>query len=1317
MKRLLVLLAAALFGVSGTLCSAQTAGQVTAGPGNTAGLLYASSFGQWSVPSGDNGPYSWSSPSLCRVSTPGGTLNPVFAVGAPIAIVDNNPAHIETVTPTAVSINNSNCSITVNPAYSHLSFAIKSGTGGLQEAINFASGLPYTVILTPDWSRLGGVTSMITAARGTANVGIIDQRTSCGITYLWSGSAYVAQASSCSQGTGVLSVSATSPLQVNGGTGPSAGAVAVSCPTCGSGSVTSVNGITPAVTIAAGNNITVGTNVGSGTVTISATSGSLSGSGIPSAACSLSTNNLVLYTDTASGNLYQCYAVSGVYQWNLISGGGSLDNCPADGTSTATAYTCTDIQNPTGTPSAVIFTPNVSSGVHPTLSVNGGTAYSLYSTNGSLITTNQIVGGVPYIVTSQTSKWVVGSQVGVTSIPQGGTGATSAAGAWANITGGNQTGSGTSTVNALAGSFRLPGTVYLGSCSINPTVGSQFQFCFSNNGGNGENIQNQSTGNFAVSNTGWFNTATTHGASYTNYFNCGITGINFNPSGTNYFAAANTGFCEAANIPMAEGTNDTHSYYWYWNSAIVGGFDSTGWKMSYPGLPSSSGQNCLQISATGYITNTGAACGSGGGSGTVGAGAVGQFAGYAAAGTAVTAFNPLHQNAKLIGAHIDGATDDTTIINNWLAAHPYSILDIPYDGNTAHCALISSPILIGTSGGGIEGSTPTAGGICSATPNIDMVQIYNTGGNTYPQKSSVRHLLITYTGPTASGFTGTATITGSAVTAFSVTTGGTNYQATPGIYVNGCWDVHTLATLSGGAITALTPATGQPALGTFSTGSSTGTCIPATQTWAANTVIPRYHVIVVNISGTNYLFSENAPVVTATTGSSAPSWNTTTVGVSTTTDNTATWLYQGVYGAVTVSGGSTGDPTGAASTGWCIDATGPTNGYNGSLASIEDVYCKSTGSGVRFNYSEVSRAANSYAAGQQDANGYGFALTGGSNQSSQNLSFTTSGVGWCGVIAGGQGFFNVGDCTNGKNQSGWYVSCGGCTVSGGDNEYVQGPNFVINGGVHLENFTDLRGGGMSIMPQVLVINGNLSIDLSTSSRAAEDVSIPFVKNSGTYTSITASGTAGAFANPASAGDFGAGQMADLNGIITPITAIPVRDAVHPLASANSNYVGSLYWLNPSTVGGSQQLVVNYLASGTPTTANLLPGNSNSGGVVSATYAATTSKSAAVAFTPPVAGRYQICANLSVDVAGTAGTFYIMVNWHADGTVTPYTQLGSTVTVTTAGNNNIGSSSGGVPNCVTTYSDGSQGVNYQLVASGVTGPPTMRYGVSVTYLGQ
>jgi hypothetical protein len=74
--------------------------------------------------------------------------------------------------------------------------------------------------------------------------------------------------------------------------------------------------------------------------------------------------------------------------------------------------------------------------------------------------------------------------------------------------------------------------------------------------------------------------------------------------------------------------------------------------IKFPGLAATSGHFCLQIDNSGYITNTGAACGSGsgGGSGTVNSGTIGQIAYYAANGTAVSGTNAVPVTAGGTGA-------------------------------------------------------------------------------------------------------------------------------------------------------------------------------------------------------------------------------------------------------------------------------------------------------------------------------------------------------------------------------------------------------------------------------------------------------------------------------------------------------------------------------------------------------------------------------------------------------------------------------------------------------------------------------------------
>ena len=72
--------------------------------------------------------------------------------------------------------------------------------------------------------------------------------------------------------------------------------------------------------------------------------------------------------------------------------------------------------------------------------------------------------------------------------------------------------------------------------------------------------------------------------------------------------------------------------------------------IKFPGLSASSGHNCLQIDSSGYMTNTGTACGAGSGSGTVNSGSTGQIAYYNANGTAISGMSSIPVAAGGTGA-------------------------------------------------------------------------------------------------------------------------------------------------------------------------------------------------------------------------------------------------------------------------------------------------------------------------------------------------------------------------------------------------------------------------------------------------------------------------------------------------------------------------------------------------------------------------------------------------------------------------------------------------------------------------------------------
>ena len=70
-------------------------------------------------------------------------------------------------------------------------------------------------------------------------------------------------------------------------------------------------------------------------------------------------------------------------------------------------------------------------------------------------------------------------------------------------------------------------------------------------------------------------------------------------------------------------------------------FHGNDMRSSFRDLRRGSGHNCLQIDNSGYITNTGSTCGSGGTSGTINTGTISAFAYYPGSGTALSPLPPL----------------------------------------------------------------------------------------------------------------------------------------------------------------------------------------------------------------------------------------------------------------------------------------------------------------------------------------------------------------------------------------------------------------------------------------------------------------------------------------------------------------------------------------------------------------------------------------------------------------------------------------------------------------------------------------------------
>ena len=116
-------------------------------------------------------------------------------------------------------------------------------------------------------------------------------------------------------------------------------------------------------------------------------------------------------------------------------------------------------------------------------------------------------------------------------------------------------------------------------------------------------------------------------------------------SGDTYVNASNaTG---VVRVNYEPGSGSAFNIYGGGSSNLYASFSGTS-SIKLPGLSASSGRNCLQIDSSGYISNTGSACGSG--SGTVNSGSTGQIAYYNGNGAAVSGMSAVPVSAGGTGA-------------------------------------------------------------------------------------------------------------------------------------------------------------------------------------------------------------------------------------------------------------------------------------------------------------------------------------------------------------------------------------------------------------------------------------------------------------------------------------------------------------------------------------------------------------------------------------------------------------------------------------------------------------------------------------------
>ena len=167
----------------------------------TSPWYFASSFQLWSVNGQSPNTYIFQGRNLCNSAGQNVNFFVFNASNTPVLIADANTANSEVVTPSAVVNTAGSCGVTMAPAHNHYNFQLRSGTAGLQEAIDVLDGQgawPTLVILDKNWwtiaNQIPGTTAatILGAAKGDASVILTDITTLGPAYYVWSGTAYVA---------------------------------------------------------------------------------------------------------------------------------------------------------------------------------------------------------------------------------------------------------------------------------------------------------------------------------------------------------------------------------------------------------------------------------------------------------------------------------------------------------------------------------------------------------------------------------------------------------------------------------------------------------------------------------------------------------------------------------------------------------------------------------------------------------------------------------------------------------------------------------------------------------------------------------------------------------------------------------------------------------------------------------------------------------------------------------------------------------------------------------------------------------------------
>jgi len=164
-------------------------------------------------------------------------------------------------------------------------------------------------------------------------------------------------------------------------------------------------------------------------------------------------------------------------------------------------------------------------------------------------------------------------------------------------------------------------------------------------------------------------------------------------SGDTYVDASNSSGVVRVNYETGAGT--AFKVYGGGSSSVYASFTGTT-SIAFPGLAASSGHNCLQIDNSGYLTNTGAACGQG--SGVVGSASSGQIAYYTSNGTSIAG-----EGTVPVSAGGTGAATAAAALANIVNGNPIAPSSVSSSG-TVLGAVLSAPSVTGGINGGIATS-------------------------------------------------------------------------------------------------------------------------------------------------------------------------------------------------------------------------------------------------------------------------------------------------------------------------------------------------------------------------------------------------------------------------------------------------------------------------------------------------------------------------------------------------------------------------------------------------------------------------------------